>query len=162
MSQTSGQTSVGYRSPMNKRSSRISLKFVWSPNISNRWAERFMTTPNNMYRQFAAKTLQKPEEYIMVIHTHKPTLIFKGSFEPAFSLQIVSAQYLTWSSFLPSLFLRSLQKLFPSFAPVSWITQNDYLQNDIGQSRQPEPRVEWRIQQGVLCAPRRKTRCERW
>ena len=71
-----------------------------------------MTTPNNMYRQFAAKTLQKPEEYIMVIHTHKPTLIFKGSFEPAFSLQIVSAQYLTWSSFLPSLFLRSLQNCF--------------------------------------------------
>jgi len=42
------------------------------------------------FSEFAAKTLQKPEEYIMVIHTHKPTLIFKGSFEPAFSLHIVS------------------------------------------------------------------------
>jgi len=42
------------------------------------------------FSQFGAKTLKKPEEYIMVNHTHKPTLMFQGTFEPSFLLHVYS------------------------------------------------------------------------
>jgi len=42
------------------------------------------------FSEFAAKTLAKPEEYIMVNYVPNPDLIFKGTFEPAFILHITS------------------------------------------------------------------------
>lgn len=40
--------------------------------------------------QFGAETLKKPEGYISVIFTYNEVLTFGGSFDPAFSLRIVS------------------------------------------------------------------------
>jgi len=42
--------------------------------------------------QFSAETLGKPESYICVSYTYNETLIFDGTFEPAFLFNIASLE----------------------------------------------------------------------
>ena len=42
--------------------------------------------------QFSAETLGKPESYICVSYTYNETLIFDGTFEPAFLFNIASPE----------------------------------------------------------------------
>ena len=52
--------------------------------------------------KFAADTLGKPESYISVSLDHSKPLTFKGTFEPAFLLTIVSLIWLIYPVLLPT------------------------------------------------------------
>ena len=61
--------------------------------LSRKFIDWFNYESNENALQLSAKTLSKPEAYIVINVRHNPTLTFAGTFDPAFIFEIVSCPF---------------------------------------------------------------------